>query len=191
VNHDARNNDAAPPPDRIVVVPGPKGELSKSLAVELVFSAESTFAKPIRTPPIPFVVLYNVYRLVNRSALQFETAYHIAQFGAWIATHGQAPFEDLAYLARVLLSMRNTVFYPIDIILEDDEEALISLTYLLLRSRSMTHAEAAQAASEILGKPVSANTWERRVARWAKRKGLPRIGQRQPRRPSATDKRVA
>ncbi len=61
-----------------------------------------------------------------------------------------------------------------------DEESVLGFTYMLLKSRQITHMEAAATATVLLSAQpkFTSNAWRKRVDRWAKRNGLTAVEQR-------------
>ncbi len=61
---------------------------------------------------------------------------------------------------------------------ETNEDRVLAFTYSLLRTKLMTHAQAAAWASRQLGQDITANAWRKRVDRWAKSNNLVAVEQR-------------
>ncbi len=58
-------------------------------------------------------------------------------------------------------------------------DAVLGFTYQLLRSKTITHAKAAEIAGALLAdKTITANAWRKKIARYAKRNNLPAVEQR-------------
>ncbi len=55
------------------------------------------------------------------------------------------------------------------------EDLLIQASYEAVRAGLLTRGQAAEFASELLGRTISADTWRKRVDRWADQKRLPKI----------------
>ncbi len=55
------------------------------------------------------------------------------------------------------------------------EDLLIEASYEALRQGLLTRGQAAEFASELLGRRVTMDTWRKRVDRWADQKKLPKV----------------
>ncbi len=55
---------------------------------------------------------------------------------------------------------------------ETKADVILSLTYALLKHKQMTHIQAAELASEELGRTFTETAWRLRVKRWAEKRGL-------------------
>ncbi len=55
------------------------------------------------------------------------------------------------------------------------EDLLIEASYEALRQGLLTRGQAAEFASELLGRTVTMDTWRKRVDRWADQKKLPKV----------------
>ncbi len=102
-----------------------------------------------------------------------EQAYQVFRFGAriamqpWTAEHEQAlrqAFDDI--LANIADRISQ---------LPDLEDAVIEYCYDRLARRQTNRHRAAEFASRVLGYEINAEAWRKRVDRWAKERGLPKI----------------
>jgi hypothetical protein len=72
----------------------------------------------------------------------------------------------------------------------DEAEIVLDATYQLLKGGRLDHFGAARVAQALLGTPVTATAWRLRVARWARKKGLPPVALHRQRRVTADSEHV-
>ena len=60
----------------------------------------------------------------------------------------------------------------------DLEALVLEYTYIMLRNKQLTHEQAADDASVLLGEHINKDAWRKRVTTWAGAHGLPKIEQR-------------
>ena len=107
--------------------------------------------------------------------------YHVAR------TIGPDAVYDIASIAHGIVNPERTeeewesLRHALDELISDvdqwtdNDEMLLKESYTALRSGRWTRARAAEIARNVLGKPITTDGWRKRVDRWAKDRGLPKI----------------
>jgi hypothetical protein len=135
---------------------------------------------------LPFDMFYRVYVAINNQGISVETAVDIALVGVLLAKEKPEDLDERTRIVYFFDYLKRHKLFPNEY-WEKPEDPILSLTYHLLRDRQINYKEAAEYASYILGRKFSEPAWKQRVIRWAKRRGLPKVGQRvrTPKEPEA------
>ncbi len=113
---------------------------------------------------------HRTIRLMHAGAVAAE---NIVTAGVEIAGHTLTR-DDHLHLVRVLGQLEEFMH-----VWPDLEALVLEYTYIMLRNKQLTHEQAADDATVLLGKYISRDAWRMRVKKWAKLSGLPPVGQRQ------------
>ena len=117
-------------------------------------------------------------RTVNKAGR--DAAETMFVFGAatqkWEDAHNADLAQDNAALTNEDSQRLRRVFHRLhDAALRLGRDTALQLTYELLRAGSITRAQAAVIASDILGKEIKESTWRTAVDQWANDQGLPQL----------------
>ncbi len=147
----------------------------------------STTRQPFQVG-IPSLILWNVYCALHHGG---PTAVKGVVDGAFLFAEfaEERDIPDPKSAAMSILERLFIVFIDAPLAVPAssprgvDEEDVLQFTYILLRQRIITHQIAAEMAEGLLQRDrITDNAWRKKVDRWTKRKGLPVVGQRNPRR---------
>jgi hypothetical protein len=126
----------------------------------------------------------HLYRAIETWGI--DRAHAVLTAGAWVITPNAAkgmdpddlPNEDyqanVARIRRVLEAVQATVDGWKDSGMRV-EDMVLMITYVQLRRKEITHAEAAELASSFLKKRVSPDAWRMRLNRWTEEQGYPKV----------------
>ena len=103
---------------------------------------------------------------------EYVAAYNIIVAGVGLAGHKLEPGDDL-YIARALAHLETIMRQWPDL-----EALVLEYTYIMLRNKKLTHEQAADAATVLLGSYISRDAWRMRVKKFAKEHDLPQVEQR-------------
>jgi hypothetical protein len=152
----------------------------EELVVTVTFPVtERHIARKIRLPPLEFRRFYNIYRAIN--SIDLIDVKDLAIYFGLAIKQEQLTEKDALRLSAAIKVLRRDEHW------ETPEDPILSLTYFLLQQRDITHTQAADFASEILGRQIKVNTWKQRVRRWAQKQGLPPVGQRTRKQKKVTE----
>ncbi|MDP9313246.1 MAG: hypothetical protein M3R24_20570 [Chloroflexota bacterium] len=156
--------------------------LSK-LAITFTFEQEGT--NDTIQVELPLVMVWALHRvtkafgpnltelvaLIGAHAIKAKRTY--TADGEQVATEMPTPLNDDE--RRQVRIMVHEVANATQDMWHKSDELLIEASYEALRSGTLTRGQAAEFASALLGRTVSTDTWTKRVDRWVKQKGLPKI----------------
>jgi hypothetical protein len=139
---------------------------------------------------VPFEVelltLFNAFRTARKLTRdETQTLINLAISALSTLSQADIPDRDSASDAIMLiLDPLNRIRGPTKHAAKALEEDILEFTYKLLRDRrghgreGMSHTEAAEFASQQLGRAISTNAWRMKLARWALKNKLPPVQQR-------------
>jgi hypothetical protein len=144
---------------------------------------------PVVLRAIPASLLWRVYTI--RQTLGPEALFELLHLAELVATSLQAVQEKFPDVDIQRLFLEFWTQFP-DVVpmpkgtdrerrgrppkdTDRDVNRVLAISYTLLRDRAISHADAAKMASSILGREINQDTWRRRVDRWAKAHGLPKV----------------
>jgi len=136
------------------------------------FFMKDVYTGGVRPLTIPYREFFALHQLIKSVGL--EGALKAAMYLTQVANELGLSGEQTQRLQNMLEAV-NTYQGP------DKEEDVLELTHTLLRRREVTHEEAADVASSLLGKRYSANAWRMKLSRWADKNGLTQVEQRKRR----------
>ncbi len=131
----------------------------------------------ILTTHIPFWLLWSVSETIHEIGL--DRVYLLIAFADKLREHLQItniPDQSQAFTGA-MTAIANMLDLP-PTSKDTPKDRALALTYHLLRSRSISHARAAEIASQLLGAEFSTEAWRRRVERWARKHNLPKVEKR-------------
>lgn len=119
--------------------------------------------EPLSIPYREFFVLHQLIKIVG-----LEAAMKAASYLVFVANDLGLSAEQNERLHHVLEAIHSYQG-------PDNETDVVLLTYDLLSDRAISRDEAADLASDLLGRPIKSDAWRKRVDRFAEAHGLPKI----------------
>jgi hypothetical protein len=149
----------------------------KVVPLQFTFALQHNNYRTIVIPDIPVTLLWRAYTI--RQAFGYEAVLEFLQFAEIVGqvlrdVKSKYPGLDIKQLfAEFWADLPSLIQMPPGT--NTEVQQVLALTYNLLRGHMLNHAEAAQLASSILGREIKPDTWRKRVDRWAKTHGLPKV----------------
>jgi hypothetical protein len=137
------------------------------------------------TFPLPIWLLWHLYEVlvdppaIPRMALAASFSVYLVCGEDETMPRIEEMFNQIAHLPGVQVPMTNRT------------DVLLSFTYGLLQRQQLSHIEAAQFASSVLGERINPDAWRMRLNRWSARHGLPPVGARRGRPPAVNPNVIA
>lgn len=134
----------------------------------------------VTIPDIPFEIFWRAYTIRQMvSAQDLVKLFWLSRvaYGSLEEVKKQIPDLDVDQSFRQFWNEFPTMLPqpPEGVVIETQVDHVLALTYTWLRERYISHKEAAQFASSVLGREIKPDTWRKRVDRWAEAHNLPKV----------------